>query len=555
MAFTHDLLLLSPAGSFKENSSQLAASPYRIYTSLTFIPKLWVIILGCFLLVVVVIAHTISRRQLNIPKGVKVLPGPRGLPIIGCVPQLPSQHVWCQFHEWAKTYGPIYQVNLAGTNCVFISSPSIAEDVFVKRAAIYSDRPFIPAFKHDVTAHLLYVPLMSIGEDHKRGKTFMKSLLSSMPKDNLKATCRSAAKQLITKLLNEPSKFQSSLEACTSGISAQMAWNDKDPAVAQETLWVTNKLLCRISPDGAILNKLSFLRSIPEWVPDILQPWKVLENARCVRERTFWEGQREKVRTEMKKGPTERSWTNTFFTSKGTLPGITDDTEAAYAVGMMAVIGSVLVSSPLQSFFLAMCHYPDWQVKAQAEIDSVCGNRLPTHSDIQKLPIVRAIIRETLRWRSPVPVGVPHALREDDIYNGHFIPKDSVVFALEWTMNMDETRYPDAQTFRPDRWLDPAFPTYKEPLTHHPNITAHSGFGWGRRTCIGQEYTEVVHLTIISAILWSCTITKKKDPKSGLDIKVPWYDFGPYAIVRPNPWELDIKPRDGQRIEILGMEE
>ena len=233
----------------------------------------------------------------------------------------------------------------------------------------------------------------------------MKSLLSSMPKEHLKAACQSAAKQLIVRLLEDPSTFQASLEACTSGISAQMAWDDRDPAVAQETLWVTNNLLCRISPDGAILNKLPSLRSIPAWVPDIFQPWKILEEARCKRERAFWEGQREKVRTNMGNGPTERSWTKTFFTSKGTLPGVTDDTEAAYAVGMLAVIGSVLVSSPLQSFFSAMCHYPEWQVKAQAEVDSVCGDRMPTHDDIQKLPIVRAIIRETFRWRSPVPVG------------------------------------------------------------------------------------------------------------------------------------------------------
>ncbi|MCJ1476564.1 hypothetical protein MMC13_005230 [Lambiella insularis] len=334
-----------------------------------------------------------------------------------------------------------------------------------------------------------------------------------------------------------------------------MAWNDNSLAAAQEGLWVTNALLYRISPDGAIMNKLRFLRSIPEWVPDILQPWKVLEEARYQRERAFWLGQREKVRTETEKGSTEYSWTKTFLTSKGNLPGVTDDTEAAYAIGMMALIGSVLVSSPLQSFFLAMCHYPEWQAKAQAEIESVCGNRMPGHGDIQALPIVRAIIRETFRWRSPVPVGVPHELMEDDIYNDHFIPKGSLIFALEWGMNMDETRFPDAESFRPDRWLDPAFPTYKEPLTHYPQLTGHTGFGWGRRTCIGQEYTEVVHLTVISAILWSCTITKKRDAKTGRDVKVPWYDFGPYAIVRPNPWELDIQPRDEKRIRSLRMDD
>jgi len=63
---------------------------------------------------------------------------------------------------------------------------------------------------------------------------------------------------------------------------------------------------------------------------------------------------------------------------------------------------------------------------------------------------VRALIRETFRWRSPVPfgwssirekakqqfanflTGVPHMLTEDDVYEGYHIEKGSVVFALEW---------------------------------------------------------------------------------------------------------------------------
>ena len=48
------------------------------------------------------------------------------------------------------------------------------------------------------------------------------------------------------------------------------------------------------------------------------------------------------------------------------------------ALGIPALIGGVLVSSPLQSFFLTMCLYPEWQTKAQEELDMVCGDRPPS---------------------------------------------------------------------------------------------------------------------------------------------------------------------------------
>jgi len=63
---------------------------------------------------------------------------------------------------------------------------------------------------------------------------------------------------------------------------------------------------------------------------------------------------------------------------------------------------SQLVSMQL-IFFLAMTKYQDVQHRAQDEIDAVVGNRLPTFEDLRNLPYVRAIMKETLRWRAVAP--------------------------------------------------------------------------------------------------------------------------------------------------------
>jgi hypothetical protein len=53
-----------------------------------------------------------------------------------------------------------------------------------------------------------------------------------------------------------------------------------------------------------------------------------------------------------------------------------------------------------------MVKYPEVQRKAQEELDSVLGtSRMPTFSDLPKLPYVSAIMKEVLRWHAIAPQG------------------------------------------------------------------------------------------------------------------------------------------------------
>ncbi|KAF7374547.1 Cytochrome P450 [Mycena sanguinolenta] len=86
-----------------------------------------------------------------------------------------------------------------------------------------------------------------------------------------------------------------------------------------------------------------------------------------------------------------------------------------------------LSSHPLLHFFLAMALYPDIQKKAQAEIDAVIGtDRLPEFEDRPSLPFVEALYREVMRRKPVTPLGVAHASIADDVYNGYFIPDNSL---------------------------------------------------------------------------------------------------------------------------------
>lgn len=84
-----------------------------------------------------------------------------GYPLLGSVPDVPEKNGFIKFADWGKEYGPIYQVNLAGTNHVWISSDNIAKDLLAKKGSIYSDRPHIPGLIDDNRTSAQYLPLLS----------------------------------------------------------------------------------------------------------------------------------------------------------------------------------------------------------------------------------------------------------------------------------------------------------------------------------------------------------------------------------------------------------
>jgi hypothetical protein len=120
-----------------------------------------VALLGVVLAAAAIIIAERLQRARQLPSYVKRLPGPKGLPVIGSVHELPERNSWMKFHEWGLKYGPIYQCNLAGVNHVWITRDEVAHDLLSKRSAIYSDRPFIPALEQDNRTSGQYLPLMS----------------------------------------------------------------------------------------------------------------------------------------------------------------------------------------------------------------------------------------------------------------------------------------------------------------------------------------------------------------------------------------------------------
>jgi cytochrome P450 len=173
--------------------------------------------------------------------------------------------------------------------------------------------------------------------------------------------------------------------------------------------------------------------------------------------------------------------------------------------------GFETTSTTLMWWTHAMVAFPEAQRRAQAELDAVVGReRLPTYADAPRLPYVRAIIKEVLRWRPVAPLGLPHIAAEDDWYDGIFIPKGATCMANIWHCNRDRSVFgDDADEFKPERHLGDngeLLPGPKE-----TNQEGHVSFGFGRRVCVGRHLANDSLFILTARILWAASL------KCGLD--------------------------------------
>ena len=173
--------------------------------------------------------------------------------------------------------------------------------------------------------------------------------------------------------------------------------------------------------------------------------------------------------------------------------------------------GLETTSASLMWWTTAMAAFPDVQRRAQAELDTIIGRtRLPTFADASRLPYVRAIVREVLRWRPPFPLGVPHETTEDGWYEGMFISKGTTCIANLWHCNHDRTVFgDDADDFKPERHL--GYDGELLPGPKETNQEGHVSFGFGRRICVGKHLANDSLFIHTARILWATSIKCARD--------------------------------------------
>ncbi|CAI0469548.1 unnamed protein product [Linum tenue] len=175
--------------------------------------------------------------------------------------------------------------------------------------------------------------------------------------------------------------------------------------------------------------------------------------------------------------------------------------------------GSETTSSTTEWALTELLRHPESMAKVKTELREVVGpDRKLEESDIDSLPFLRAVVKETFRLHPPIPLLVPRRAIRDTKFMGYDIPKDTQVFVNAWSIGRDPDQWVDPWSFKPERFLDSKrFLGSKVDFRgqHHQLIP----FGAGRRVCAGLLLAHrMVHLvlgTLVHEFNWELTV----DPK------------------------------------------
>ncbi|KAF5310107.1 hypothetical protein D9619_010511 [Psilocybe cf. subviscida] len=319
-------------------------------------------------------------------------------------------------------------------------------------------------------------------------------------------------------------------------------------ALAEECVGILSN---KVAAGGGIwaVDVFPSLQRLPAWLPGM--GWKTDSAKWKKRMEEFVDRPYEYVKMSMKSGNYKPSFCSTLLADTSMHGSDREEFEfdLKWSANSMYSASLDTTITTVAHFMLAMMLNPGLLRRAQGEIDEVVGSdRLPTFSDRENLPYIECIFKESLRWGVPVPLNLPHRLMEDDIYNGMFIPKGSLVFGNIWAMMRDENVYENPEAFIPERFLESVSP--EEERRRDPKNFV---FGFGRRLCPGENLVDSSIWVLIASMIATLDISKAVDEHG--NVIEPKVDFGNPIFRIPDQFKCDMRPRSPKALSLIqGMD-
>jgi cytochrome P450 len=153
---------------------------------------------------------------------------------------------------------------------------------------------------------------------------------------------------------------------------------------------------------------------------------------------------------------------------------------------------------------LSLPRHKQYQDELRQELAHVSFNDdgIPHPRELNHLPYLNAVLRESLRLYAPLPTFEPRVSPVSTIIDGYQIPAKTIVGMSPYCLHRDPTIYPQPLTFDPNRWLqsDPTAGTTTLIPESDPRNKNFWAFSSGARMCIGMHLANAEMLTLVAAV-------------------------------------------------------
>ncbi|KAG1747595.1 cytochrome P450 [Suillus lakei] len=440
-------------------------------------------------------------------------PGPLGWPLIGNISDMPRIKPCITFAEWGKKYGDISHVQVLGQHVIVLNTVKTAMEMLDSKSAIYSDRPVFP-MGGELVGFKDALPFLPYGDRFRRYRKNLHHVIGSRAAvDEYNQIEEVETHRFLKRVLAKPDQLQEHVRHTAGAVILRISYgyevkDDNDPLVD-----LADRAMDGISqataPGAFMVDMLPFLAKVPAWFPGAgfqrtARGWRETLEEMVSAPHKF-------VKDQMAAGIAPMSFTSNLLEGRA----VSAEEESHREM--------VCFFSIRRWCRYAMTLFPDVQKKAQAEIDAV------------------ALVKEVHRWNVVSPTGFPHRVTEDDIHDGYYIPKGSMILSNIWSMLNDPRTYAKPSQFNPERFLAN---DGKEPEIDPRTIC----FGFGRRICPGLHLADAS--IWISAAMSLAVFDISKIIENGVEI-TPDFDPSSGSISHPKPFKCSIKPRSATTLGLI----
>ncbi|XP_045114798.1 cytochrome P450 2C15-like [Portunus trituberculatus] len=446
----------------------------------------------------VLVLNVFGRRPKNFPPGMMILP------VVGSLLSMPRGPTMEMLRGLRKKYGDIASFGIFGNRVVVVSSTSLLKEVFALRAT--ADRPEI-VFTTVRNRILTDNRISDIGVVGTNGQIWQEQRRFMLHHLRDLGFGKSSYEPV---MVEEIAELLDDLER-EDGRPLQMKYLFNRSVI--NILWAMvmgrryhyghaklNKLMATfIKPadfnDLYPMYHLPYILEIMKYFPFKKQAIKGIRDMHCFLKEELKEFMADE---ELKKGD---NFTALYLKEieKKENPNFNMDQLMGVMFDLF-VAGMETTSSSLTTIVHLMTKHPHVQRRVQEELDEVVGrDRLPSFSDMERLPYVQATIHEALRILNLIKLSLPHMTAEDCKLGGYDIPKGT------WLMgNLDDAHrnpeyWKNAGTFDPQNFLDENGKFKKN--------NAFVPFGVGKRVCPGEPLARLELFLFFSHLFQRFTFT------------------------------------------------
>jgi cytochrome P450 len=155
------------------------------------------------------------------------------------------------------------------------------------------------------------------------------------------------------------------------------------------------------------------------------------------------------------------------------------------------VAGHETTAAALTWTWYLLAQHPEVAQQLYAQIDDVLDGDPLTFDKLASLPLLEAVIKETMRLYPPA-FGFGRTVKEPFAVDGYEFPKGGIILFNSFVTHRRPDLYEEPEAFRPERFMDKAT---------EPDRYAYYPFGAGPRICLGNMFAMLEAQTILATMM------------------------------------------------------